>query len=654
MAKESAQKRPAKTQDGPPSKKIQLANPSKERPAPGKRSRPITATNDSDNSSEDEFEDADDGEDVEDVMEAEAVGKKAMNGTAVRESHKAQKALLNERKAVKPHADLLSSAKRIWNLARQKNIPEPERRKHVQDLMNVIRGNVKDIVFKHDASRIVQTAVKYGKQDVRDEIAEELKGSYMELVQRRYSKFLVGKLIRQCPAHRASVLLEFQGNVMRLLLHLEASRVIADAYELYGNAYERSILLRDFYGKEASLFSLTSGSEADKERSKKGLKGVLESAQCEMRRRVLASLKDNLVSIFNNSDKGAVTHAIVHHALWEYITEINSLEDDAEQAKLYREIFDSCQDVIAEMVHTKHGSRVVREFIARGTAKDRKHIVKALKPHIERICLDDEAQLVLFTALDCIDDTKLLAKSILTEITSKAATLYRTPQGRRSLLYPIVPRSRRHFTPAQIAVMSETDEVKAKAGMSKKDDEVRREEVRKAAGEGLLEWLGRSGEEVVRDPGGSLVVCEVMLYVEGDKTAVMESLLKAAASPYPGKSESSHPIDLPHTARVYKNLLQGGHFDHSSSRISRSPFFSPSPFASQFVNTVGKDVTVAMAKGNGAFVVAELLERVKAEGDEETKREVREWFGSDVKNEMAGSEMKGKKVLLEKVDALLT
>ena len=33
----------------------------------------------------------------------------------------------------------------------------------------------------------------------------------------------------------------------------------------------------------------------------------------------------------------------------------------------------------------------------------RKHIVKQLKPHVERMCKDDEAQLVLFTALDVIE-----------------------------------------------------------------------------------------------------------------------------------------------------------------------------------------------------------------------------------------------------------
>ena len=29
----------------------------------------------------------------------------------------------------------------------------------------------------------------------------------------------------------------------------------------------------------------------------------------------------------------------------------------------------SCKDLLAEMVHTRDGSRVVREFLARGTAK---------------------------------------------------------------------------------------------------------------------------------------------------------------------------------------------------------------------------------------------------------------------------------------------
>ena len=36
-----------------------------------------------------------------------------------------------------------------------------------------------------------------------------------------------------------------------------------------------------------------------------------------------------------------------------------------------RSLARSCKDLLAEMVHTKDGSRVVREFLARGTAKVR-------------------------------------------------------------------------------------------------------------------------------------------------------------------------------------------------------------------------------------------------------------------------------------------
>jgi len=96
--------------------------------------------------------------------------------------------LLEQRKAAKPNSTLLSDAKRAWSLARQKSIPIAERQKHVQGLMNVLRGKVKETVLKHDASRIVQTIVKWGQQKDRDEIALELKGNYHNLVQNKYSK----------------------------------------------------------------------------------------------------------------------------------------------------------------------------------------------------------------------------------------------------------------------------------------------------------------------------------------------------------------------------------------------------------------------------------------------------------------------------------
>lgn len=68
--------------------------------------------------------------------------------------------------------------------------------------------------------------------------------------------------------------------------------------------------------------------------------------------------------------------------------------------------------------------------------------------------------------------------------------------------------------------------------------------------------------------------------------------------------------------------------------------------------TVGKDVTISMAQGEGAFVIAEFLQRIKEEGNTEERRTVKNWFDEDVIEGIKKSETKGRNVLLEKVDAL--
>jgi pumilio family protein 6 len=133
----------------------------------------------------------------------------------------------------------------------------------------------------------------------------------------------------------------------------------------------------------------------------------------------------------------------------------------------------------------------------------------------------------------------------------------------------------------------------------------------------------------------------------------MEALLKPVSAAYPSTDQSNpHPIDLSHTSRVYKSLLQGGHFIHSTQTITRSSAFSPLAFASTFVRAVGREITLAMSKGNGAFVVAELCERLKEEGTEEARKAVKEWFRPEDIREIELGKGKGSAVLLEKIQSL--
>jgi pumilio homology domain family member 6 len=237
--------------------------------------------------------------------------------------------------------------------------------------------------------------------------------------------------------------------------------------------------------------------------------------------------------------------------------------------------------------------------------------------------------------------------------------------------------------------LAETDATKAQT--SKKDDSVRAAEILKAASESLLDFVARHGKEAALDTGGSLLVLEIMLQADGgtcfrsfpsssvwaflklddnrsshlshslvpflDQSAATQTLLELIAAPYPALAISPpHPIDSSHVARLYKTLLQGGHFNQSSRSITKPPSsFSPPMFASSFLAVVGQDVTVSMAQGSGAFVIAELCNRVNAEGTKEERRLLQTWFTEGgISESIQEKEMKGKGVLLESINALLS
>ncbi|KAH9061148.1 ARM repeat-containing protein [Lactarius vividus] len=635
-------KRPASARPvRPPEKKPRLSNIARKNLKPVTSRKETQVVDDDDSASEEELLDEKD-------QDAQPSTGHSLEPLCVKNAHAAQRLLTQQRRAAKRHSALLADAKRAWSLARQKSISKEKRASHIASLVDIVRGKIQDIVFKHDASRIVQTIVKRGDRRQRSEVASELQGRFKELAEDRYSKFLVLRLARHCPSHRLPMIMEFRSHVPRLLLHREASQVIADIYELHTNSAERAILLRDFYGREAALLPLTLSSEDTTKDVRGGLPVVLQGASEDQRRRILASLKENLDLMFNNPEKGPIRHAIVHRALREYLTEIARISSDDERKKMYSGIYESCKDSLAEMVHTRDGSRVVREFLARGTAKDRKHIVKVLKPYIATMATDEEAQLVLFTALDVIDDTKLVAKSILPSITENAKSLQTSAAGRRTLLYPVVPRHRRYYTPAMISTISETDDLRAHT--SKKSSDVRTAEICAAASPELLSWIVRDGAEVSRDTGGSLVITEIMLEAHGDKDAAIEALLSPLESDYPSE-DSPHPIDLPHTSRLYKVLLQGGHFSRDINAIKSRPNFEPSTFASAFLRHVTPANITSMARGGGSFVIAALIERVLAIGTSEECKFLNRCLAG-LKAEVEGRQTKGSSVLAEGIGLL--
>ena len=83
--------------------------------------------------------------------------------------------------------------------------------------------------------------------------------------------------------------------------------------------------------------------------------------------------------------------------------------------------------------------------------------------------------------------------------------------------------------------------------------------------------------------------------------------------------------------------------------------FAPGAFASAFLAQVSEGVIREMARGDGAFIVAELIECVHVEGSEEDRARLVRVFGKagrEVRKEVESSQPRGWNLLVKKLELI--
>ena len=160
-----------------------------------------------------------------------------------------------QRKMAKPNAPLIQKAKSLWEQLRSKALDAKERAQVMAKMMELIKGKVIDLIFKHDASRIIQSCLKHGNAEQREVIALELSGSWTQLATSQYGRFIISKVLTYCNSkYRHLIIKEMAGKVIKLIRHKEAALVVEELYSGFANSSEKNLLVLDFYGKEFSLF----------------------------------------------------------------------------------------------------------------------------------------------------------------------------------------------------------------------------------------------------------------------------------------------------------------------------------------------------------------------------------------------------------------
>ncbi|KAM5356097.1 hypothetical protein ACJ41O_002743 [Fusarium nematophilum] len=526
-------------------------------------------------------------------------------------SHAKQKQLAQERKAAKPLADEVQRTKKLWErLRRKSHVPKEERQTLVDELFTIITGRIKDFVLKHDAVRAVQTAIKYATPEQRKQIARELKGTYPQLAESRYAKFLIGKLLVQNDEEiRDLIIPEFYGRVRKMINHPEASWILDDVYRGVATKEQKAIILREWYGPEFSLRELTKDSKPTAD-----LKSILE-AEPSKRGPIMKSLVEMINTLVQKKMTG---FTMLHDAMFQYFSNTQpGTEEFSEFVEMVKG--DESGDLLKNMAFTRNGAKLTCLLLAYGSSKDRKQILKTYKDTFLLMSGDPFAHLVILTAYDVVDDTKLTAKTIFPELLGEGENLAQNVVAaannafaRTTILYLFEGLAKSLFPPSQsfdVELLNEVHEIRKTS--SKKDEDIRRNELVAAMSPQLITAIAEVPSELTATAFGCQFVTDVLLSGVGDKQKALEAIAESASgdpSQEPSEDDMQPQVHIsrtPHGGRMLKSLIQGGKYDKSAGKII--PVDPPLEF-SNILYPIIKEYVLDWAIGPSSFVVVSLLE----------------------------------------------
>lgn len=343
---------------------------------------------------------------------------------------KKQKKELREKRRAKKLTDAYDvtvKAKKIGEKLRRADCSKEKRIQLTTELYELLKGQFSKIVFSHDMARIVQWQLKYCTPEIRESIVAELKQSIVPMLQSKYAKNCIKTILKYGTDQvRAMIIAACSGHVVKLASHTLAAPILELAYSSWATDADKIHFKQEFYGdmyKQA------------KDKEVKTLSDVYKFSE-DMKSATLSAVKGNLVKILN---KKLIGTSLVHSVLFEFLENCTT-EDRDEMIVMIRSL-------IFELSQTKDGAQSAMICLRHGTNKDKKIAIKAFKGQVKNLATNEHGYMVLIALFDCIDDTVLVKKSILSELQNDLTEITLNEYGRYVVLYLVARRDPHYFHP---------------------------------------------------------------------------------------------------------------------------------------------------------------------------------------------------------------
>ena len=165
-----------------------------------------------------------------------------------------------QRTAAKPYGELRVELNRLGTsvdtaLQRQgkklKSLSRAEQHKCAGQMLSGMEGQIRNIVYKQDSTRILQQVIKYGSTKQRKQICKELRGKFIDLSEERYAHQSVLRLLEFGKEEvRSMIVREVLWACTRTLFHRIACKVTDYAVMVAATPQQKRQALQCFLSKK--------------------------------------------------------------------------------------------------------------------------------------------------------------------------------------------------------------------------------------------------------------------------------------------------------------------------------------------------------------------------------------------------------------------
>lgn len=333
--------------------------------------------------------------------------------------------------------EVMANAKSKWEQLRPKATTKDKSVKLVADLAELLNGRIIEFVFRHDGSRIVQWMLAEGNESQKRSVMKELMSYsgendqeesqtpfFVRLACDRYGHHLAFKMLRVSNKENKTAIFEryLRGNTASMIKSSHGADVLDFAYQTILSGRQRSELVIELlYSRERKLLDVIRAKLGQD--CKTGKATGVKSVFAESLKLVDETFRDVVVesaaaTISQLLDKESLLRfEVLHAAVKEYLMVV--MESYAKGKAI--DMAAQLATVLVHFAHTKAGMYVAVSCVKILDAKHRKKVVRGLKTHIRKILENEYGHRLILGMFEWIDDTRLVGKTVSTEMLSSSS-----------------------------------------------------------------------------------------------------------------------------------------------------------------------------------------------------------------------------------------